>query len=284
MIVAIYGSRRQDDYLKQIERFLDVLAERGDEAVMHGKLYKYLLHIMPRALKCVTRVTDNDDFEADYAVSIGGDGSFLRTAAWVGAKQIPIIGVNTGHLGFLATMSIEELYQLPGVLAGGHFRIEPRNVIEVVSPRVEGWPFALNEVCIGKSENASIVEADVCLDDIRLANYRADGLIISTPTGSTAYNLSVGGPIVQSSAPVFVISPIAAHSLSMRPFVVDDASEIAIRCNSRTDSFRICVDGRYTTLGLEERVVLRKGDFAVNVIQLPEHNFARTLREKLGWS
>ncbi len=282
MKLAIYGSRHQEDYLPQIETFLNRLSERGDSAVMHSKLYNYLLHLMPLALKCVCRVVDSGDFSADFAVSLGGDGSFLRTAAWVADKEIPIVGVNTGHLGFLTSLGINELPNLPEMLEG-EYTIVRHSLIEVVKPAVQGWPFALNEVTITKSETSSIMSVNVNLDNIPLANYRADGLIVATPTGSTAYNLSVGGPIVQPTAPVFVLSPIAAHSLSMRPLVIDDTSRLEMRCESRTPRFRLSIDGRATVLELDTEVVLHRAPFVVKAVQLPGHNFADTLRNKLSW-
>ncbi len=282
MKLAIYGSRHQEDYLSQIETFLNRLSERGDTAVMHSKLYNYLLHIMPLALKCVGRVVDNGDFNADFAVSLGGDGSFLRTASWVAGKEIPIVGVNTGHLGFLTSLGIDELPSLPEMIEGD-YELVSHSLIEVVSPKVQGWPFALNEVTITKSETSSIMSVNVNLDDIPLANYRADGLIVATPTGSTAYNLSVGGPIVQPTAPVFVLSPIAAHSLSMRPLVIDDTSRLQMSCDSRTPRYRLSIDGRATVLELSTEVVLRRAQFVVKAVQLPGHNFADTLRNKLSW-
>jgi len=283
MRLAIYGSCRQEPYFNLIESFLNELHRRGDEVVMHSRIYRYLLHIMPRSLACVARVTDTPDFAADIAVSIGGDGSFLRTAAWVADKQIPILGVNTGHLGFLASLGIDDLPLLPDILSRGAYDIERHSLLEVVEPHIDGWPYALNEVCVAKAESASIIDVNVELGDIPLANYRADGLIIATPTGSTAYNLSVGGPIVQPSAPVFVLSPIAAHSLSMRPFVVDDSCVLTMRCDCRSQRYRLAIDGRSAMFGLDTRIILRRAPFVVNAILLPGHNFAQTLREKLSW-
>lgn len=282
MKLAIYGSRHQDEYLSQIEAFLNSLTRRGDSAVMHSKLYNYLLHIMPMALKCVCRVVDTGDFNADFAVSLGGDGSFLRTSAWVADKGIPIVGVNTGHLGFLTSLGIDELPQLPELLEG-QYEIVRHSLLEVVSPQVQGWPYALNEVTLTKSESSSIISVNAILDDVPLANYRADGLIVATPTGSTAYNLSVGGPIVVPVAPVFVLSPIAAHSLSMRPLVIADSSELRLRCDSRTPRFRLSIDGHATVHELDTEVVLRRARFDVLAVQLPGHNFPDTLRNKLSW-
>lgn len=281
MKLAIYGSRRQEAFLPRIEAFLALLSQRGDTVVMHTKFYNYLVRIIPLSLACVRRVVDNADFSADFALSIGGDGTFLRTAAWIGNKQIPIISVNTGHLGFLSTINIEEINTLPDLIDS--FLIEPRTLLHVQCPNIRGWDYALNEVAITKDETASIINVHTLINGIDLADYRADGLIIATPTGSTAYNLSVGGPIVQPSAPVIVLSPIAAHSLSMRPLVLDDNSEIQLHVQGRTPSFRLVLDGRTSVIPVETPVVISKADFAVNIVRLASHNFASTLRSKLSW-
>lgn len=283
MIIALYGSKRQEAYLDTIRTFLLALRQRGDSVVMHAKLFRYLEGFFPDALDCVTVVTDSTDFTADVAVCLGGDGSFLRTAAWVERKGIPILGVNTGHLGFLASADIDLLPDIPDILERGDYRVVPLSLIEVCSPRVDGWSYALNEVTLTKSETSSIMSIRADIDGNPLADYRADGLIVSTPTGSTAYNLSVGGPIVQPEAPVFVLSPIAAHSLSMRPLVVADDSELHFSCSSRTPKFRLSIDGRATVLDLDSPVRLRKAPFSVMAIRLPGHTFASTLRDKLSW-
>ena len=283
MQIAIYGSKRQENYLSQIESFLNRMSQRGDTVVMHPKIYRYLKERLRMPHGIPAKVTENSDFDADVVISLGGDGSFLRTAAWVGHREIPILGVNTGHLGFLASCDINELADLPDVLDQSDYEVRSHSLLEVVEPRVEGWPYALNEVTLAKGEGASIVNVAARIDGVDLANYRADGLIIATPTGSTAYNLSVGGPIVQPTAPVFVLSPIAAHSLSMRPFVIDDTAVLSLECESRFPKFRLTVDGRATDLNQGTRVVLAKAPFVVRAIVLPGHDFARTLREKLSW-
>lgn len=281
MKIAVYGSKRQDAFITVIFDFFTRLARRGDTVVMHPKLFRYLSRI-DRLPPNVT-LSEEVPADADVAVSLGGDGSFLRTAAWVGHREIPILGVNTGHLGFLAACSIDELGDVPRLLGEGAYEIADHTLLEVISPRVEGWPFALNEVAVTKGEGASLVNVEAILDGSPLANYRADGLIISTPTGSTAYNLSVGGPIVQPSAPVFILSPIAAHSLSMRPFVIDDSSVLILECTSRFPTFRIALDGRVTDLEQGTRIVLSKAPFTTKAIVLHGHSFAQALRDKLSW-
>lgn len=283
MNLAIYGSRHQDEFVPRIADFLRGLQAQGHTAVMHPKLYQYLLHAVPASLACVTRVTDTPDFAADYAISLGGDGTFLRTAAWVAEKGIPVVGVNTGHLGFLASLDADALCSLAGRLAAGDFSVECRSLIEVRAPGVQGWPYALNEVTLTKAETASMIDVEAEIDDIPLADYRADGLIVATPTGSTAYNLSVGGPIIQPGSPVMVISPIAAHSLSMRPLVVNDASHLKLTARGRAPMFRLSIDGRATALPINTRVELAKAPFCLRAVHAPGHNFADTLRNKLQW-
>lgn len=281
MRIAIYGSKRQDSYLCEIESFLHTLVDRRDSVGIHPKLYRYLSERI--ALPVEIEELVSGDIDADIVISFGGDGSFLRAAAWVGHREIPILGVNTGHLGFLASCDVKDLSSLSRFLDSKEYTVRSHSLLEVIEPRVEGWPFALNEVTVTKGEGASIVNVASKLDGVDLANYRADGLIISTPTGSTAYNLSVGGPIVQPTAPVFVLSPIAAHSLSMRPFVIDDSSVVTLVCESRSPKFRITIDGRPTDLPQGTRIVLAKAGFAVKAIVLPGHDFAQTLRDKLAW-
>lgn len=283
MRLAVYGSRHQEGFLPRIGAFLTDLDARGVEVVMHSKLYNYLLHLIPGSLGCVRRVTDTPDFTADFAVCLGGDGSFLRTALWVGDKGIPVVGVNTGHLGFLASVGVDGLPCLPDALASGAFFTEPRTLVRVCAEGLEQPLCALNELTLTKSDTSSMISVEATVDGIPLADYRADGLIVATPTGSTAYNLSVGGPIVQPSAPVFIISPIAAHSLSMRPLVVGDGSVLGFTVRGRAHSFRLGVDGRAVSLPVDTCLTVTRAPYHLNVVMLDGHDFADTLRNKLQW-
>ncbi len=248
MRIAVYGSRRQDAHLSEIESFMKRLAQLGIEVVMHPKLYTYLRGVMLPALSAVRRVTDESDFSVDAAVSIGGDGTFLRTAMWLGKKDVAIIGVNTGHLGYMTTLGVDRLEEVPDLLMSGVLVVDRRGLIEVVEPKLTTWPFALNEVTVSKDDSASMITTRTMLDGNLLADYRADGLIVATATGSTAYNLSVGGPIIQPQTPVWVVSPIAAHALTMRPLVVSDRSELTLCPDARAEHFRLTLDGRSVSL------------------------------------
>ena len=287
MVIAIYGSRRQDPYLDTLTSFFEQLKCRHIDVVMHSKLYNYMEPLIaPGALDCVAAVSDDGDsaFEADLAVSIGGDGTFLRTAMWVAGRDIPIVGVNTGHLGYLSAIPVGRLTSMLQMIEDGAFRAEQRSLLQVVEPQLKIWPYALNEVAVTKGDRSSMIVARTLVDGSSLADYKADGLIVATPTGSTAYNLSVGGPIVQPAAPVMVLSPIAAHSLSMRPLVISDESEIRITVNCRKSHFRLSLDGWLVLLDEGTTVVMRRAPFVITALQLAEHDFASTLRDKLSWA
>lgn len=285
MTIAIYGSRRQQGGMESIAAFLRVVAERGCDAVMHHKLYDSIHALMPQALEGVRRCTLDCVDRADLAVSIGGDGTFLRTALWIGGLDIPVVGFNSGHLGYLTALPIEELPNLLAYLSDDVFVAERRNLLEIVSPKLPPHigNFALNEVAIAKEESASMVTASVTMDHAPLADYRADGLIVCTSTGSTAYNLSVGGPIVQPTAGVFVIAPVAAHSLTMRPMVIGPQFEMSITPQGRSSHVRLAVDGRSVLVDMGTEIVLRPAERTLTVLQLRQHSFTAILRQKLHW-
>ena len=283
MKIAIYGNMYQEDYLKQLSEFLEALSQSDIKVEMESRFYNYLCRLLPQEPQ-VDGVIVGSDFEADMAISIGGDGTFLRTARWVGDKEIPILGINTGHLGYLADITVDEMIGAVEDLKNGLYKIETRSLIEVTSSRKEAiidWNYALNEVAILKQDTSSMISVATKVNDVDLATYLGDGLIIATPTGSTGYNLSVGGPIVEPTAPNWIISPIAAHSLTMRPLVVGDSHELTITTTSRATNYRVSLDGRSVTLPVGSTIKLRKAPFVTKVVQRTKHNFGETLRNKL---
>ncbi len=284
MKVAIYGSRRQQPYIGHIKRMLDTFSKNGVKVIMAGKIYRYLQETTDIDLSNIEMV-EGHRFDADIAISIGGDGTFLRTARWVGHKDIPIVGVNTGHLGYLAAFSIDDIDVMISDVLSGNYVIENRSLIKVETEdnRLGTFPYALNEAAILKTDSASMIASEVRINGAAPANYQADGLIVSTPTGSTGYNISVGGPIIDPAAPVFVISPIAAHSLTMRPLVVDDSSVIEIKTTCRVPSFLVSIDGRSAQFDAGTTIVIRRAPFTLKVIQRCGHSFTDTLRSKLLW-
>lgn len=288
MKVAIYGSRHQADHINDIAKLVVDLIENGDLIIIHRKLYDYLASnvgdVFVRATTSVT-VTSEPGFSADVALSIGGDGTFLRTAQWVSDSEIPIIGVNTGHLGFLAPFTLKEAAEAVITHRLANYDIIDRSLLRVdlVGAEIDTWPYAINEVAILKKDTASMINIDARINRVPLADYLCDGLIVSTPTGSTGYNLSVGGPIVQPQSPSFILSPVAAHSLTMRPLVIDDSSLLTLNVSSRTPSFRISLDGRSVNLPNGTDIYLSRAPFVVKTVCCPGHNFFFTLRNKLLW-
>ena len=286
MKIAIYGSRRQEPYSQFIKALLRNLALSGVELVMHRKLYAHLTDELGVSLPGVSVAPAEfaDMGHVDMAVSIGGDGTFLRTAAWVGSTQTPILGINTGHLGYLAPVAVSEASAFVTDILEGNYDIEKRALIAVDAPNITGWPFALNEVVFSKDDSASMISARATLNQAELAVYKADGLIVATPTGSTAYNMSAGGPIVQPSAPVWVFTPIAAHSLGMRPLVVSDDITAQVTVEGRSHSFRLSVDGRSTTMPMGATVTLRRAPFSTLIVQPRDCAFPAVLHNKLMFS
>lgn len=222
---------------------------------------------------------------AAVAVSIGGDGTFLRTAARLGARQLPILGVNTGRLGFLADVTPEQIPAALSQVIRGEYMLSRRSVIEVQAEQevISVYPFALNEVAVLKHDNSSLIEVETSVDGQLLTNYMADGLIISTPTGSTGYSLSVGGPVLAPESPTFCLAAVAPHSLTMRPIILSDAVEIKLRVKSRTGHFLLAIDGRSLSLSEGTTLTLKKAAHTVDVIKTAGNDFFHTLRGKMMW-
>lgn len=284
MRIAIYGNQYQQEHLADVARLLERLGKLNVWVEMERSFYNYLSRVLPTPPPVQDTVTGNE-FSAALTLSIGGDGTFLRTAQWVGDKEIPILGINTGHLGYLAAVPISEAMGMIDDVINERCQIEERALLrlEVPGHKVDEWPYALNEVAVLKEDTASMITVTASINGNELATYLADGLIVSTPTGSTGYNLSVGGPIVEPTAPNWVISPIAAHTLTMRPLVVSSDSVIDLLTTSRAPSFRVSLDGRSITLPAGTRLRLSRAPFTIKAVQRRGHSFASTLRHKLLW-
>ena len=225
------------------------------------------------------------DFQADIAVSMGGDGTFLAAASRVGNKDIPILGINMGRLGFLADVSPEEIKECIDDIYNHTYKIDERSVIEVKyeGPELSGYPYALNEVAVLKRDNSSMISIRVEVNGEFLATYQADGLIINTPTGSTGYALSVGGPIIVPQSGTFCITPVASHSLNARPITLRDQVELTLSVESRNHNFLVAIDGRSEACTEATRLILRRAPYNIKVLQRKNHSFYSTLREKLMW-
>ena len=216
---------------------------------------------------------------------MGGDGTFLDVASRVGDKEIPIIGINTGRLGFLASFSPDHIEETMADIYGGNFGVEAHSVLNISCDELElkNYPFALNEIAILKHDISSMISIHTDINDEYLTTYQADGLIISTPTGSTAYSLSVGGPIIVPQSDTISLTPVAPHSLNMRPLVLCDNSEISLRVESRSHSFLISLDGRSQSYPDNIHLRIRKAPYSVKVVTRQGQSFFSTLRKKMMW-
>ena len=220
-----------------------------------------------------------------YGIEYRQDGTFLRAAEKIGDRGIPVLGVNIGRLGFLADVPAEEVEPVLNEILEGKYKIEERSLLQVEFNGLSEnfWPYALNEVAVLKQDTSSMISIHTTVGDSYLNTYQADGLIVATPTGSTAYSMSVGGPIIMPRAANWVISPVAPHSLTVRPLVVNDDMNITLRVDSRNHSYLLSLDGRSVMLDTDSQVVLRKAPFSIKVVKRLGHSFSATLRAKLMW-
>ena len=279
---ALFGNEYQSHRTATIQTVFDQLCAHGAEILVERTFLKSLLGIDELHLPAVTAF-DGDRFVADYVISMGGDGTFLNAASHVGPREFPILGINTGRLGFLADVSPEEANEALESVFCGNYRVVDRSTLHV---EVEGEPlqgYALNEVAVLKRDNASMISISAKIDGENLVTYQADGLIVSTPTGSTAYSLSNGGPIIAPQTPVFCLTPVAPHSLNIRPIVLSDKVEISLEVVSRSHNFLIAIDGRSEKLIEGTRLTLHRGSYDVHIIKRMGKRYFATLREKMMW-
>lgn len=283
MRISIYGNSYQDAYAEALKALFGALAGSGMELSFEPQYRKYLERLLGTVYgrEATAAATES----ADLVISIGGDGTFLHTANHVGQSGVPVMGLNAGHLGYLAAAPLTEVAELVADITGRNYIVEPRAMLAVDCRKhsISSRPFALNEVALLRQDTASMIAVDAWLDGEQLALYEGDGLIVATPTGSTAYSLSAGGPILAPTAPNWVITPVAPHSLTMRPLVVSDSTVIELTGRSRSASVALTLDGRATLLPTGASVEIRKADHALNVVRLKRHTFIDTLRQKLLW-
>ena len=220
-------------------------------------------------------------------ISLGGDGTFLRAARWIGDKEIPILGVNTGHLGFLASCGPDGVVEMIKRVMAGDVRLEKRMLVEVVSNSIpdDKWRYALNEIAFMRY-GSSMLSVNATVNGSFLADYRGDGLIAATPTGSTAYSLSAGGPIIEPTIDCLCLCPVAPHTLTLRPLVAGSESEIILRPESRSKNFQLTIDDQSLVLPADgsTEFIIRKAPFSVLVIRKKDEGFPDILRQKLLWS
>ena len=284
MKFALFGNTYQAKKSAHIIRLLSILKQYNAVVYINREFYHFLVDEQKMDIQAAG-VFEGNDFEADMVLSMGGDGTFLRAASYVGNKNIPILGINTGRLGFLADVSPEEMEDTFKDIYNHNYKVEDRSVLQVISngQPLKGYPCGLNEIAVLKRDSSSMITIHTSINGAYLTTYQADGLVIATPTGSTAYSLSIGGPVIVPHSNTIAITPVAPHSLNVRPIVINDDWEITLDVESRSHNFLVAIDGRSETCQEGTRLNIRKADYNIKVVKRPNHVFFHTLRDKMMW-
>jgi NAD+ kinase len=284
MRIAIFGNIYRPVILSHIQVLFQYFQGKQAVILLDRVLYDFVSEHGQIDLSGTVSIQD-DDFVADMALSIGGDGTFLNTAARIGRKQIPILGINTGRLGFLADVSTEDIIPALDAILAKRYRVEERSLlfVETSDGTTFDYPYALNEVSVLKQDSSSMMSINASVNGEMVHTYQADGLIVSTPTGSTAYSMSVGGPLVVPQAQNIILSPVASHSLNVRPLIIPDSWIIELEVHSRSQNYLVALDGRSMILEHKTKLHISKADYSVKIIKQMNHTFFDTLKNKLMW-
>ncbi|MEI8136984.1 MAG: NAD kinase [Bacteroidota bacterium] len=286
MTIAVYARSTKDNHSAYIEQIFTILKSEKVDLIIHESYCKYLKENYNFNISIGTFVNSEELIsKADYLICLGGDGTMLETLSLVKNSGIPILGVNTGRLGFLASVNKDDLAKAIQQLLKEKFTLDKRELIEIsgCSNCFGDVNYALNEFTIHKKDSSAMINIDTYIDDVFLNSYFADGLIVATPTGSTAYSLSCGGPIMMPDSDNFIITPIAPHNLTVRPIVVSNNKKISFKVSGRSDSFNIALDSRSAQIPSNSEIVIKKADFRINLINLEGQHFFTTLRNKMMW-
>ncbi|MFC5193303.1 NAD kinase [Algoriphagus aquatilis] len=285
MKVALHGLALKPEFLPQIQSLFNVLELSRAEIFVTESFDKQLKSHGKASFNYRILETREDYEGLDFFLSIGGDGTLLDSVSLIGSKEIPILGLNTGRLGFLATVATDKIEESIGNLVSGNYQIESRTLLSLESNRklFHGVNFALNEFTIHKRDTSSMITVHTYIDGKYLNSYWADGLIVSTPTGSTGYSLSCGGPLITPGAKNFVLTPVSPHNLNVRPIIVSDESVISFEIEGRSDKFLISLDSRSTAISSDLKLSVKKEKFSAKLVKLPTDHFFDTLRQKLNW-
>jgi NAD+ kinase len=287
MKLALYGQSINPDFFEELTKLFDLFKEKQIESFVYRPFLEYLQNdcgIHPE----ISGIFENgDDLPEDVAflLSLGGDGTLLKSFIAAQNRSIPLVGINSGRLGFLSDISRDEIERALNDIMAGNIIIDERTVLEleVVTDNQSEFHYALNEITVTKLDSSAMIKIHTTINNEFLNTYWADGLIIATPTGSTAYSLSVGGPILTPDSENFVISPIAPHNLTVRPLVVPDHYTITLQVEGRGLQFLTSVDSQSEALHFAVILKIRKAPFKVKTIRLNDHSFFTTLRNKLMW-
>ena len=288
MTFLLHGKKFSKEVGEEIIKFINYAISENIDLIYTDTFYKLLEKRLKKdnnkSVKTISFLTKVRQ-KIDYLVCFGGDGTILNAATIVKKTNIPIVGINTGRLGFLATISKHELSSLIKKLRKKEYSVSTRALLEIKAQNnIIKFPFALNEISVSSKENTSMIKIKVLLNNEYLNTYWADGLIISTPTGSTGYSLSCGGPIVMPNSKNFIITPIAPHNLNVRPLIVSDEHIIKIEIiDNNENKFLLSMDSRNQYVNKNQSITIKKAKFGINLLELKSTSYSKTLREKLLW-
>ncbi len=285
MKVAIYSQYYKSKSQDSLETLLDTLLKRRMSIFIESSFLEHLssaLSISPE-IRSFSKLDDS----FDLLISVGGDGTILRAITYVQDLNIPIVGINTGRLGFLATIQHDGIEKAIQQIIDKEYTISKRTLLSIeTSPKnsdIKELNFALNEIAVSRKNTTSMITVETRLNGEYLTSYWSDGLIISTPTGSTGYSLSCGGPVITPDTTSLILTPIAPHNLSARPLVIEDSTTIQLKVSGREDNYLVSLDSRIATLSNETIITIKKAAFTINMIELNDESFLDTLRKKLLW-
>ena len=285
MRIAIYSRGLESEQLEGLKLLLREFSHYKIEPVIYQDFFNQFYSSISINDKYSTFNRPGDLTGIDFIISLGGDGTLLDTITYVGDRGIPVLGINYGRLGFLASIGKDEIHSAIDSLVKHSFVIDKRTLVHLDAnmPLFTGNAYALNEFTIHKKDTSPMIKIHTYLNGEFLNTYWADGLIVSTPTGSTGYSLSCNGPVVFPDSASFVITPVSPHNLNIRPLVIPDDSVISFEVEGRTDGFLCTLDSRREIVSKEVLLAIRKEAFGINLVRLNENNFLQTLRNKLSW-
>jgi len=287
MKVAVFGRFYNKTTASSVEILFNYLLKKDVEAYIETEFYTIIKTAAPNNNYSNFKTFDNLDKSFDLLVSMGGDGTILRAITFVKDMDIPIIGINTGRLGFLATIQVDGIENAIQDIIDGKYTISERTLLSVETvpenKDIKALNFALNEIAINRKNTTAMISVETYLNGEYLTSYWSDGLMVSSPTGSTGYSLSCGGPVITPDTDSFILTPIAPHNLSARPLVIPDSTEIHLKVTGREDNHLISLDSRIATLDNNTLIKIKKAPFKIKMIDLLNESFLDTLRKKLLW-
>ncbi len=286
MKIAFFGRDFDTAFLDNFRKLIRTLEQKATEFCIYEGIYKHIeqhvvfnkpLHVLPTGSR-----PDKDTF---CMISVGGDGTLLDTITLLRDSGIPVLGINTGRLGFLSAISTDEIVHAANALMTGDYTIDRRTMLQLSSPAdlFGNFNYALNELSVLKRDNSTMISISAYVDDHYLNTYWADGLIVATPTGSTGYSLSCGGPIISPESRNFIITPIATHNLTVRPIVIPDNSTVKLSISGRTQDYLVSLDSRSKPLSTTTELCIKRAAFSINLVCIGQKDFYKTIRNKLAW-